>query len=105
MVPVTGIIPRFIPTWTKKCVKKYIAIPETNRDSKFVLPLVAVSTSLYIIIIKITNNIEIPMKPHSSPKAEKTKSVSDSGKKESLDWLPSSTPFPNHPPLPRAMFA
>jgi hypothetical protein len=66
-------------------VKKYIAIPDINNDSKFVLPFVAISTNLYIKTKKIKNKIIIPTSPHSSPKAEKIKSVSASGKNANLD--------------------
>jgi hypothetical protein len=103
VVPVTGIIPRFIPTCTKKLTKKYIAIPDANNDSKFVRPFIATPIILYKIKMNKVNKTIIPTKPHSSPKAEKIKSVSASGKKESLDCVPSEIPLPHICPLPNAI--
>ena len=86
-------------------MKKYIAIPEANNDSKLVLPDIATIIILYINNEKIVNKIIIPKNPHSSPNAEKIKSVLDSGKNDSLDCVPAEIPLPQKPPLPNEIFA
>ena len=101
--PTTGIIPITIPilinTWLKNIDIRPITINFVNID----LVLIAIASELIITMKYNIIKIKPPIKPSSSVKKEKMKSVVYSGRK--LKWLcvPFNNPFPQNPPDPIAI--
>ena len=78
-IPVTGIIPIVIPTFSKIWIKISPAMPVTNRLIKVLFDDLAIFINLNIRMVNKAIIIIAPINPSSSAKTENIKSVSFSG--------------------------
>ena len=101
--PTTGRMPLTIPMFTNAYVKNVSVIAPPNKRVNKVGALAVITTPRAMISRKSTSSSELPIKPNSSEKTAKIKSVVRSGMKSRCVWLPWSQPFPNTPPEPSAM--
>ena len=78
-IPVTGMMPIFIPMFTMMWLIKNIATPRPNRISKFDEPYVLIFRIRQMTTAKHAIKMTQPISPHSSANAAKIKSVLYSG--------------------------
>lgn len=104
-IPVTGKIPKFIPTCTKIWARNAKKNPERYALEEGETEC-SIKTVILIKIKKLAMRISpAPIRPSSSAVEEKIKSVFFSGKKASCVWVPFPKPFPKTPPEPAAIVA
>ena len=100
--PVTGMMPRHIPTFWKAWKPNQQAMPAAATRPKTSSVRVAIARARQMTTPSSTTTSPAPSRPSSSPATVKTKSVCCSGTKPERVCEPLKRPWPKRPPLPTA---
>ena len=100
-MPVTGIRPMTMPTFTSTWKKIMVAMPQARNIANGSLERHALTSKRHMSSVKRTRTTSAPMKPSSSDRTPHTKSVVATGR----STLPLVKPLPARPPVSTASFA
>ena len=103
--PVTGMMPRHIPTFWNAWKPNQQAIPAAATRPKTSSVAHAMASARQMTTPSSPIRIADPTRPSSSPATVKMKSVCCSGTKPARVCEPSKSPWPKSPPLPTAIRA